>query len=457
MHSPYLPSHTQTAVTSIVLINQIVGPVLFKVAVRRVGEAGKAVAEGEFDPDADVPAAVVVGTNAHATSFALRLLRSRWDVRMLAATTEDAAAARAAIASILAAEKSAAIAATHGTAVAVVRRVLSEPTLRVRAGWRGFLDRLSGAPTHARLAEPSADPKAGAAGTPPPAPEAGHEEEHGWSELEHLQLECVEGDPTTRLSELVQSSPPPLRLVAALLEDDAANLSAVTGVATLAAAAPPRSHLKRIRKLAACTDLARAPQFAACGCVPLHEFSLAAAAGAALATSNPGGATTLLPATPGVDLPSSVSRTILGPPACWGALGTATPPSAAGSALAAAAVVGAVAVEVVGAGGEGASPLKLWRHEDVDVDGRICVVQGHSAPQRGVGRRRRVERLATTHLAPPLMPTSSCWERISAGQCTPPSCFAQLLPTPPTPPSTAGMQIGTPRSTTAPRGGRWTG
>ncbi len=54
------------------LINQIVGPVLFKVAIRRVGEAGKAAVEGMFDQDADVPSAIVVGSTSAGLSVAVR-------------------------------------------------------------------------------------------------------------------------------------------------------------------------------------------------------------------------------------------------------------------------------------------------------------------------------------------------------------------------------------------------
>jgi len=52
----------QTAIISVVLINQLVGPILFKWALRRVGEAGADAAGGAagHDEDAEVPWAVVV-------------------------------------------------------------------------------------------------------------------------------------------------------------------------------------------------------------------------------------------------------------------------------------------------------------------------------------------------------------------------------------------------------------
>ena len=47
----------QATIISIVLINQLAGPILFKIALRRVGEAGKAPAEGAYDEDAEIPSA----------------------------------------------------------------------------------------------------------------------------------------------------------------------------------------------------------------------------------------------------------------------------------------------------------------------------------------------------------------------------------------------------------------
>lgn len=55
------------------LINQIVGPVLFKIAIRRVGEAGKAALEGVFDEDADVPSAIVMGGTSAGLSLTVRV------------------------------------------------------------------------------------------------------------------------------------------------------------------------------------------------------------------------------------------------------------------------------------------------------------------------------------------------------------------------------------------------
>ena len=57
----------QTSLIAVVLINQVLGPVLCKIALRRVGEAGKAaVAEDARDADEAAPVALVVGGTGEA-------------------------------------------------------------------------------------------------------------------------------------------------------------------------------------------------------------------------------------------------------------------------------------------------------------------------------------------------------------------------------------------------------
>jgi hypothetical protein len=82
----------QATIISIVLLNQLAGPILFKIALRKVGEAGKAPAEGAFDEDAEIPSAIVVGASPAALSLATNLLKRRWNVTVIADTKAAALA-----------------------------------------------------------------------------------------------------------------------------------------------------------------------------------------------------------------------------------------------------------------------------------------------------------------------------------------------------------------------------
>jgi hypothetical protein len=71
---------------------QIVGPILFKLALRRVGEAGKDTGKGSLHVDEDeiLPTAMVLGDTPNAIAQAVRLLNERWRVVLVA--PHDAAA-----------------------------------------------------------------------------------------------------------------------------------------------------------------------------------------------------------------------------------------------------------------------------------------------------------------------------------------------------------------------------
>ena len=71
---------------------QIVGPILFKLALRRVGEAGKDTGKNSLHVDEDeiLPTAMVLGDTPNAIAQAVRLLNERWRVVLLA--PHDAAA-----------------------------------------------------------------------------------------------------------------------------------------------------------------------------------------------------------------------------------------------------------------------------------------------------------------------------------------------------------------------------
>jgi len=128
----------------VVLVNQILGPILFKIAVRRVGEAGKAQADGAFDVDADIPTAMVLGSTPDAMAVATRLLKQRWHVVMVAPTQADAAAAKAAVAKYALATREAEDKGKNIASV-LVEQVVAKPVANVRSLWGRLQDRFAGA------------------------------------------------------------------------------------------------------------------------------------------------------------------------------------------------------------------------------------------------------------------------------------------------------------------------
>lgn len=87
----------QTALIAVIIINQVLGPILFRVAMKQVGDMGKAIEEGEFDPDAVIPLALVVGNSPAAMAVTARLLEERWNVTMLCENDNDAKSATYAV------------------------------------------------------------------------------------------------------------------------------------------------------------------------------------------------------------------------------------------------------------------------------------------------------------------------------------------------------------------------
>ena len=89
----------------------------------------------------------------------------------------------------------------------------------------------------------------------------------------------------------------------------------------------------------------------AAGVLPLHDFSLFAAAAAALAAEGPGRPTTLLgPAPDNKELSHKVVHDIVGGPRLWAMLGAAGVGTATGSAFTAAAAAANAEAEAAAAG-----------------------------------------------------------------------------------------------------------
>jgi hypothetical protein len=220
---------------------------------------------------------------------------------------------------------------------------------------------------------------AGADGTAP----AGHNDHHHgfvWNIEDHLEVDWVDRcDPGTaasadvpavpaddapapefarvlyeiRLAQLVDNSNRTLRVVASLLPNDDDNLAALGAVVRVINQTTSRSHLQALRLMASCQDPAKAVAFEAAGVTPLHEFSLFAAAAAALVTEVPGRPTVLLPTAE--DLSRTVLNDVVGGPLLWNMLGSAAPRSTAGDSFAAATAEATAAANAAAGGAAGSS------------------------------------------------------------------------------------------------------
>jgi len=82
----------QAAIISCVIVNQLIGPVLCKLALKWSGEAGLSTGnehevENEADPNAvhvsDLNKALILGTTSRSKALAIALLKQRWGVVML--------------------------------------------------------------------------------------------------------------------------------------------------------------------------------------------------------------------------------------------------------------------------------------------------------------------------------------------------------------------------------------
>ena len=63
---------------------------MFRVAMRVIGDAGKDAHGGEFDPDAVVPCAIVVGKSPSTMALSARLVSGFWSVTMLCSDDSEA-------------------------------------------------------------------------------------------------------------------------------------------------------------------------------------------------------------------------------------------------------------------------------------------------------------------------------------------------------------------------------
>ena len=304
----------QTNVIAVVLINQLLGPVLFKIAIRRVGEAGKGAAESARDKDSAVPVALVLGAGPEALSVSTRLLQEHWRVVLIAADPAAAEAAVAAVGQYGAASRAAAAARLQGGGSGVQAAVAAAAAAGGKAllgaaetvvaiataqggaaapGGHGGRPPLS---SQGELGEAAAAPAAAAHG------HGGHGEEEeeaplesGFSARALLTAEeaaAAGGNPFSdahvaaaiaadsgsgggsdgRFAELLArvTTEEGLVAVAACLPCDAANFAALAAVDAAIAGAPRASKLHLVRLLAPVAHPAWAPLLGAVGATPLH-------------------------------------------------------------------------------------------------------------------------------------------------------------------------------------------
>ena len=400
----------QSSIIAVVVINQLIGPILFKLAVRRVGEAG-AGSGGEGHEESgeaeDAPAALLLGGTREGAALALRLLRARWRVVLIAADEAEAARVRGALRAACEAHEAQqrGEAAGGGQILEAVAAGAAAAVAEVRGGVRALRERVEGAGK-------AAGGGGAAAGVAPAAPAGaasahaarrlddalevvpllqgggGDAEEGGGagggaasgnpflseaaalstlgsgagagggggggagvgSGVAALALPASGGGVDHRWSVLVAriSSTRNLAAAACALGSDAANFAAARTLVEALAAAPRRSHLRSLRLASILHSGAWARAFQELGggapLALLHAGDLACAAGAAVLTGAPGAAATA--GAPG-------AGSLAGAPADWRLLEGA---GAGGAGEGAGAGAGG-AGEGEGAGGRAATQL----------------------------------------------------------------------------------------------------
>lgn len=387
----------QSTIIAIVLVNQITGPILFKIALRRVGEAGKASQDALFDEDAEIPTALVLGDTTAGTSTSVRLLVKTWRVAMVAASAEGETAARDAVATYATSRR----ASKKSAPVSLVGEVTAVG-VAASAAARAALGRAT-------------DAVLGAVGATPLEDDDHH---HGPRAPELEDLFSVTSDASTAsalsapisLNDVVSSvralrtlpsaaaaagasaaaaaaatdplaarwapliarvtSTPSLAAIVITLPQtptsDAAVFSLCDAVRAALAAAPKRSTLHSVKVVAQVRSPAWASALKTIGVAPVHAFSTASALASALVRAPTGGnPVQLLNVTADVDLAKAwFDVSVEGPAlaALAAPLQASDGPSPTDALLAAAAAP--YVREPTGANAEGVEPVAPWARDD---------------------------------------------------------------------------------------------
>ena len=164
----------QATIISIVLLNQLAGPILFKIALRRVNEAGKAPIEGVFDEDAEIPSAVVVGSSPAALSLATNLLKRRWNVTLVADTKIEALAIENGVRAFAIKDREVNELEADEIHTVVIKNVVTKPADKLRQWFNRFQDKLVGDHLQAVELHDEDDEKSSEAASSDDASLAGH-------------------------------------------------------------------------------------------------------------------------------------------------------------------------------------------------------------------------------------------------------------------------------------------
>ena len=299
----------QSTLIAVILVNQVVGPVLFRVAARAVGDAGKADANGEeWDEDKEMPMALLVGHSPGALGVAARLLSDHWAVTLVCATPAEAAHAEAEIRRFGHEARGQLHKPAHATAMQRVgnaaNRVVALPGQLIETVATAAAHRMASL-DHSAEADGGADlegtPLVAAAATSssgePELDEHGHPirklEDSFKTVVVALDLSAPPIAPASA-AEAGAPAPPPGRLqqqLAAVLADvdakrlsacvfaapdDGANLRVATSVRAIVDSAPKKSPLHALRRLALVHSAAAGAEFEAMATMPVHTASHAA-------------------------------------------------------------------------------------------------------------------------------------------------------------------------------------
>jgi Kef-type K+ transport system membrane component KefB len=281
----------QSTLIAVILINQVVGPVLFRIAARAVGDAGKAAGSGEeWDEDADVPIALVVGLTPNALAVAGRLLSDHWAVTLVAASQAEADAASAEMKRFGQASRAR---HAHGPAHDAAHPpemgadgddapLLDEhghPMRKMEDGFTPLVLALDLSASGSAHAAASAHAPAAAAST---AAAGATEDEMALLAAAARPMGTLE----TQLSGVL-STLDAKRLAACVYAsgDDAENLRVAAAVRALVEAAPKKSPLRALRCMALLQSAASSAEFEKLHAMPVHTPTHAALLAAKLLTT----------------------------------------------------------------------------------------------------------------------------------------------------------------------------
>jgi len=283
----------QSSLIAVILINQVVGPVLFRVAARAVGDAGKADANGEeWDEDMEMPIALVLGTSPDALGVTSRLLSDHWAVTLVCTTPEEAAHAEAEMKRFGQESR-----AKHHTPATAMQQLGSAASRAVALPGQALEKAASAAAHRIAALDDSAGAEEDLEGTPlvgagtsssdtPEVDEHGHVIRKVEDSFHALvaSLDLSASDKTDSPARLQQQLVALLagvdakQLSACVLAaaDDDANLRIASSLRAIVDAAPKKSPLRALRRLALVQSAAAGAAFEAEATMPVHTASHAA-------------------------------------------------------------------------------------------------------------------------------------------------------------------------------------